>query len=113
MKRLFLAVLLLAMPLAPMGWTGMTCTSSQQRVTYNTLYSTGLAVNNAYAAYNDAVVGGHAIFSTSVALKYNEFQTAFNLAITAAQNNAQAITPQNVADLANQVLALVKQFNHK
>lgn len=113
MKRLFLAVLLLAMPLAPVGWTGMTCSSSQQRVTYNSLYSTALAVNSAYAAYNDAVVRQQATFSASVAQKYNDFQAAFNVALAAAQQNAQAITPQNVADLANQVLGLIKQFNHK
>lgn len=111
MKRLLLAFLLLAMPLAPVGWTGMTCSKPQQRVTYNTLYSTALAVNSSYSAYNDAVVRGQATFSASVAKSYNDFQAAFNVALNAAQANAQAITPQNVADLANQVLGLIKQFS--
>lgn len=109
-KRLFLAFLLLAMPLAPMGWTGMTCTPTQQRVTYNSLYTTGLAVNSAYAAYNDKVVAGTATFSASVAKAYNDFQAAYNVAVIGAQMNTAAVAPQNVVDLANSVYAAIKQF---
>lgn len=110
MKRLFLAFLLLAMPLAPVGWTGMTCSQSQQRATYNTLYSVGTAVNSAYAAYNDQVVAGKATFSVNVAKAYNDFQSAYNVAVTAAASNPNAIAPQNVVDLANAVYAAIKQF---
>ena len=109
MKRLILAFLLLAMPLAPMGWTGMTCTPSQQRVTYNTLYSVGSLVNTAYAAYNDQVVAGKAKFSPTVAQAYNSFQALLNAAVTAAQNNTAAPSPANVTDSANAVLAQIKQ----
>lgn len=110
MKRLFLALLLLALPFAPMGWTGMTCTSSQQKVTYNTLYSVGLAVNSAYAAYNDKVVAGTATFNPSVGKVYNDFQSAYGVAVTAASLNTAAVAPQNVVDLANSVYAAIKQF---
>jgi len=98
------------MPLAPVGWTGMTCSQSQQRLTYNSLASVGLAVNSAYAAYNDQVVAGKATFSPTVAKAYNDFQAAYLVAVTAASNNPNAIAPQNVVDLANAVYAAIKQF---
>ena len=110
MKRLFLAFLLLAMPLAPVGWTGMTCSQTQQRTTYNTLYTVGLGVNSAYAAYNDKVVQGKATFSPSVAKAYNDFQAAFGVAVNAAQAGTSALAPQNVQDLANAVYAAINQF---
>lgn len=110
MKKLFLAFLLLSMPLAPVGWTGMTCSQSQQRITYNSLATVGQAVNTAYAAYNDQVVAGKATFSSVVAKAYNDFQSGFNVAVTAASNNPQAIAPQNVVDLANAVYVAIKQF---
>lgn len=111
MKRLFLAVLLLAMPLAPVGWTGMTCTSKQQQITYQTLATIGSAVNTAYSAYMDQVVSGRATLNPSVAKAYDDFQKAYAVAVSAASMNPQAIAPQNVIDLANTVLALVKQFS--
>ncbi len=98
------------MPLAPMGWTGMTCTPSQQKATYNTLSSVGLAVNSAYAAYNDQVVTGKATFNVTVAKAYNDFQSVFGVAVAAASTNPQAIAPQNVVDAANAVYAAIKQF---
>lgn len=110
MRKIFLAVLLLAMPFSPSGWTGMSCKPSQQRITYNSLYSVGSAVNSAYAAYMDQVVAGRAAFNATVAQRYNEFQGAFNVAVVAAQNNPQAIAPQNIVDLSNAVFAAIKQF---
>lgn len=112
MKKIFFALLLLCIPIAPIGTTGMSCKPTQQRITYNTLYSVGSAVNSAYAAYNDAVVQGKAIFSPNVAKAYNDFQAAFAVAVQAAQLNPQAIAPQNIVDLSNAVFAAIKQFTH-
>lgn len=109
-QRIFLAFLLLLMPLAPVGWTGMTCSQSQQRVTYNTLYSVGLSVNTAYAAYNDQVVAGKATFSPTVAKAYNDFQAGFSVAVSAAQAGTSSVAPQNIVDLANAVYAAINQF---
>lgn len=100
------------MPFVPSGTTGMSCKPSQQRITYNTLSTVGLSVNQAYAAYNDQVVAGKATFSPSVAQKYNEFQAAYAVAVSAAQNVTTAIAPQNVTDLANSVFTLIRQFTH-
>lgn len=111
MKRLFLAVLLLAMPLAPVGWTGMTCGNpTVQRTTYNTLASVGAAVNTAYSAWNDQVVAGRAAFNASVADKYNTFQKSYAVAVQAASMNANALAPADLVTLANETIALIKQF---
>lgn len=110
MKRLLLAILLLAMPLAPVGWTGMTCTPSQQKITYNTLATVGTGVNQAYAAWNDQVVQGKATFNAGVADKYNAFQKAYAVAVQAASMNTAAVAPQDLVTLANEVLSLIHQF---
>jgi len=107
LNRIFLSIALLSLPIMPV-MTG--CTISQQRVTYNSLYSVGQAVNSAYAGYNDQVVAGKATFSPNVAKDYNDFQAALSVATQAAQMNPNAIAPQNVVDLANAVYAAIKQF---
>lgn len=106
LSSLFLAVSLLSIALTP----AMTCTPSQQRLTYNSLFSVGQAVNQAYAAYNDQVVTGKATFNPSVAKAYNDFQAGYAVAVVTASNNPNAIAPQNVVDLANAVYAAIKQF---
>lgn len=110
MKRLFLAFLLLSLPLAPIGWTGMSCTPTQQKVTYNTLATVGQGVNTAYAAWNDQVVQGKATFNVAVADKYNTFQKAYAVAVQSASMNTAAVAPQDLVTLANEVLALIHQF---
>lgn len=115
MKRivslLMLAVSLASFPLV----TGMTCSQSQQRIAYNTLYSTGLAVNSAYAAYLDLVVQGKVNKESvpQVTKAYNDFQAAFSIAVTAAQMNLKAVAPQNVVDLANSVIGLINTIKGK
>src|SRR5690348_14870907 len=110
MNRLIPAFLLLPMPSAPVGWTGMTCSAKQERITYNSLSSVGQAVNTAYAAWNDQVVAGKATFSPNVSAAYNKFQSVFNVAVTAAATNPNAVASQDVVDAANAVYAAIKQF---
>lgn len=111
LNLLLLSCALLSLPVASVTLTS--CTATQQRIAYNSLYSTGVAVNAAYAGYNDAVVQGKASFSPNVAKSYNDFQAAFLVAVTAAQNNPKAVAPQNVVDLANAVYAAIQQFTKK
>ena len=106
LNLLFLSVCLAVFPVT----SGMTCKPSEQRITYNSLYGVGTGVNSAYAAYMDQTVAGKATFSPNVGKAYNDFQSAFNVAVVAASNNPQAIAPQNVVDLANAVYAAIKQF---
>jgi len=96
MKRIFLAFLLLSIPLCPVGWTGMTCSKPQQRITYNSLYSVGAAVNSAYAAYMDQVVTGKAVFNSNVAKAYTDFQSGFAVAVQMAQLNTFTVAPQQL-----------------
>lgn len=107
LKKLFLAVLLLAMPLAPVGWTGMTCSQSQQRLTYNTLATVGQSVNSAYAAYLDQVVHGKATYSVALANDYNKFQGLFNTAVQAASMNLAAPAPAELQSLATSILSAI------
>ena len=109
MKRPF-SCLILALSLAVFPLCGgMTCSQSQQTITYNTLYSVGQAVNQAYSAYMDQVVAGKATFSTTVAKAYNDFQAAFLVAVTAAQT-VNAPAPQNITDLANALYSAINQL---
>lgn len=110
MKRLLLAFLLLCLPLAPVGWTGMTCSQNQTTATYNTLLTIGTAVNSAYAAYNDQVVAGKATFNTNVAKAYNDFQAGYLVAVNASSGVLSAPAPANLTDLANAVYAAIKQY---
>lgn len=112
MKRLFLALLLLAMPLAPVGWTGMTCSSSQQRITYNTLATVGQAVNTAYAAYLDQVVAGKATYSVAVANDYNKFQGLFNTAVQAASMNLASPASADLQSLAASIVSNIATLKH-
>ena len=102
---LFLSLCLVSFPLT----TGMTCSKSQQTITYNTLYSVIGSVNTAYIAYNDEVVAGKVKFSPNVAKIYADFQAAALVAINSAQTiNAPA--PQNLVDLANSLYAAINQL---
>ncbi len=110
MNRLFIAFLLLALPIAPVGLTGASCPAKQQTIAYNTLATVGQGVNAAYAAWNDKVVQGTATFNVAVADKYNAFQKAFAVAVQAASMNMNAVAPSDLVTLSNEVLALIKQF---
>lgn len=89
----------------------MTCANKTvQKTTYNTLASVGLSVNSAYSAWSDQVVAGKATFNASVATKYNQFQSAYAVAVQTASMNANALAPADLVTLANETIALINQF---
>ena len=102
----------LAVPAVPLVLTS--CTTSQQRITYNTLASVGMSVNSAYSGYLDGVVSGKVGTNNvpKVSVLYNQFQAAYAVAISAAQFNPTNIAPQNVVDLANQVVSFIATLKH-
>lgn len=112
MKRIFSILTLAAclMALTPIIQTG--CTTTQQTVTYNTLYSVQKGVIAAYSGYNDLVVAGKidAASLPSVAKAYQKYQVAYSLALSAAQFNPQAIAPPDVIQLANELLNAISLF---
>lgn len=107
---LFAAALIV--PVAPLALTG--CKTSQQRLTYNTLASVGMTVNSAYSGYLDGVVQGKVPTNDvpKVSLLYNQFQGAYSVAISAAQFNPTNIAPQNVVDLATQIVNFIATLKH-
>ncbi len=109
MKKLFLALLLLAMPFTPTGWTGMTCSQNQQSTTFKSLATLGQGVNTAYAAWNDQVVAGKATFNPAVAAAYNKFQAGYAVAVGAGTLTTGP-APSNLTDIANEVYAAIQQF---
>lgn len=91
------------------------CTLPQQRITYNTLYSTHVAVDAAYDGYNDLVLKGAVATNDvpKVAQAYRTFQASWNLALQAAMFTTNAITPPTVAAQAMAVLSTISTAEGK
>lgn len=83
------------------------CTGPQQRITVNTLSSLHTAVDGAVASYFALVAEGAVSTNDvpAVAKDYRDFQTAFNLAVTAAQSNPNTPATPEVQAAASKVLA--------
>jgi len=98
MKRIFLAGLLLAMPLAPVGWTGMTCANNNQTA-YQTIGAAEAAVLAANSAFLDSVVTGLTPTNSvpQVEAAFNDTQMALHTAASIASggNNAPIPTATN------------------
>lgn len=82
------------------------CTTTQQRVVYNSLYTIETGTTSAYDAFLDQVVSGKVAVQKvpPVAHAYNDFQVGMSVAIVAAQYNWVASAPTNVTALATRVL---------
>lgn len=113
-RILILACLMACLPvglaLSPIG-----CSTSAQRITYNTLASVGATANSAYSAYLDLVVKGSVKTNDvpKVSAAYNTFEMAFAAAISAAQFNPTNPAPANVTDLANNLLSAISAAKGK
>jgi len=94
MKRLFLSILLLSMPLAPIGWTGMTCKNNNQTA-YQTIGATEAAVSAANLAYLDLVVTGKSPTNNvpKVEAAFNDTQLALRTAASMASGGTSAAVP--------------------
>jgi hypothetical protein len=84
------------------------CTAPQQRVAFNSLYTTHVTVDGAVASYFALVAQGSLPTNDVPALAqdYREFQTAFNLALEIVANNTNAPAPPSVVNAASKVLAI-------
>jgi len=82
------------MPLAPVGWTGMTC-SNNNKVAYQTIGATEAAVLAANLAYLDQVVTG--VVKTNgvptVEAAFNDTQMALRAAAAIASGGTNAAVP--------------------
>jgi hypothetical protein len=107
MTRIFLAILLLSMPLAPMGWTG--CTTPQQTTTLNTLGTLEAAATTGVDTYYALVIKGTISTNSmpTVSKAYNDFQAAMVLAVTLVQNNTNALAPANLVQEETDLINLI------
>ncbi len=93
-KIIGLALLLAVAPLA--------CTTSQQRIVYNSLASVGMTADASYKAYLDGVVHGTIVTNgvPSVSQAYATFQITYAAALAVAQFQTNAPATTAVADAA-------------
>jgi hypothetical protein len=91
------------------------CSTSQQRTVVNTLASTGQATDAAIKTYLDQVLAGKVKTNDvpTVMARYNEFQTAWNIALVAATLNTNAPPDVATANAASQVQLAIKAAKGK
>jgi hypothetical protein len=85
-----------------------------KNVAYKTLRSTAVTVDAAIKVYFDGVVKGtyKSEGVSAVSAAYAKFQLIYNQAVKTAKNNPDAITPSDVADMAEIVLFTVTNNKH-
>ena len=91
------------------------CTSSQQRVAFNTLYSVEQTTTAAVDAYDSQVIKGSVPTNDvpRVSAAFNTFQAAFLIALDAARYNTNAIAPPNLVIEGQDVLNLITSIENK
>lgn len=85
------------------------CTTTQQSVTYKTLFGLETATVGAYDAYSASVIKG-AIATNDVpkvSHVFNDFQASMQVAIVAAQNNTNALAPASLVQESDAVINLI------
>lgn len=82
------------------------CTTTQQTVTYNTLYSVEKSTTAAYDSYLTLVVQGKLAKDgvPAVSKSFDRFQFGMQVAVSAAQFNWSAPAPAETIALATEVL---------
>ncbi len=108
MKAKIWQVALLIVSLAIGGLVGG-CASGGPKGAYPTLRNTEVNVDWPMTRYRNAVSAGRVTLGMQqqVNQAYSAYKQGFDAALKAANNNYDATTPQNVQDLANQVISTV------
>jgi hypothetical protein len=87
------------------------CTTNQQKISYNTLYSIENTTTAAYVYYVDGVISGK--YSTNslpkISHDYNVFQAAVGVALDGVQYNTNALAPINLQTEAGDIINLINQ----
>jgi hypothetical protein len=88
------------------------CSTSQQRTTYNTLAATEATATATVDGYFLAAAKGLASTNgiTTVAKAYNDFQSTMQVAVILAQNNSNVLASSNVMQELSTVVSAVAQF---
>ena len=91
------------------------CTSTQQRVAFNTLYSVEQSTTAALNSYDTLVIKGSVPTNDvpQISAAYNTFQAAFLVALDAAQFNTNAIAPPALIVEGQDVVNLITTIQNK
>lgn len=102
---LILSALLCWSPIVFIAGCSGGCTTSQKSVAYKTLSATATTVDSSLKAYADLVVAGKVDQATQikVADAKAKYEVAFKAAVEAARGDLNALTPENVKQLADQL----------
>lgn len=85
------------------------CTTNQQKIAYNTLYTVETTTTSVYDGYVDTVINGQSSITNlpTVSKAYNHFQGAFLLALDAAQFNTNALAPESLVIESKDIINLI------
>lgn len=88
------------------------CTTTQQKATFNTLYSLENTTTGVYDGYIALVAKGSVPTNgvPSVSKAFNDFQASMQVAVILAQNNINAIAPSNLVAEATSISTLITQL---
>lgn len=88
------------------------CNTSQQKITYNTLFSVEKVTTGAFDGYVSEVVKGNITTNglPIVANKFNQFQNSFLLILDAARYNTNAIAPQSLVVESQDIINLISNL---
>jgi len=116
----FLGLLVLAVTIAiPVStFTGCARTVTQERKTFNSLYTLGASVDTSYKAYIDLVIAKQLPTNAvpAVSRDYANFQATFTAALVITEGNKDALAPASVEAAAGQfnaTLSAAKQPTFK
>ena len=105
MRKLYLGTLLLCITAIA------ACTTTQQRKTYNTLYTVGQSVDTAYKGYNDLLVTGQIrpVNYKKVSTAYSDFQVYYKTAVQVFNYNTNAVAPQELIVKAAETVTIINE----
>lgn len=108
-KNILLALGLLAV-------INMGCTTNQQKIAYNSLYTTEKTTTTTFDVYVSQGIRASATGPTmltnnlpAIARAYNLFQAGFKIALDAAQYNTNALAPASLQVESTDILNMINQ----
>jgi hypothetical protein len=107
--------LMMSLAILPVALVPVGCTTSQQTLTYKTLYTLETSTTAAYDSYLALVVNGTLATNAvpAVSAKFNLFQASFLVALSAAQYNTNALAPASLAQESADVINLINVIKTK
>ena len=111
-KHVILAIALIIAIALPASIVLTSCTTTQQGIAYNTLYSVEHTTVAAYDGYIQAVIRGQLATNgvPVVSKSFNRFQASFLVALDLVQNNTNAIAPSSLVMESQDVINAIATF---